>query len=157
MQEDFKRGLYTIIDGPFYHGNDIYVGNYVHIRPDVYIGNRSEIRDFCFIAQGVSVGDNTRIFQYANIGAGTKIGNNCFIGLGVATLNDKHIAWPDKGDWIPNPPIIEDYVRIGARAIIMPGVALRTGSRIGAGAIVTKSTEPGKTYAGTPARLIKLK
>ena len=154
MSENFKQGLYSIIEKPFKYGNHVYIGNYVHIRPNVIIGNNSEIRDYCFIAGDVSVGFNTRIYQYANIGFGTKIGNNCFIGLGTCTLNDKEISYPLKGDWKPEPVIIEDNVRVGVKVIIMPGVVIAEGSRIGAGSIVTKNTLPGRTYAGVPARVI---
>lgn len=155
MPKDIKQGLYTIIENPFDCAENVYIGNYVHIRPNVIIGNNSEIRDYCFIAGNVSIGFNTRIYQYSNIGFGTKIGNNCFIGLGTCTLNDKEIAYPIKGDWKPEPPIIENNVRIGVRSIIMPGIVIAEGTRIGAGSIVTKNTLPEKTYAGIPARIVK--
>ena len=51
----------------------------------------------------------------------------------------------------PNAAIIKHNVRIGARSVIFPGVTLAKGCRIGAGSVVTKSTEPYKTYKGVPA------
>jgi len=155
MPKNFKQGLYSIIEELFTFGKNVYIGNYVHIRPNVSIGSNSEIRDYCFIAGNVFIGFNTRIYQYSNIGWGTKIGNNCFIGLGTCTLNDTKIAYPVKGNWEPTPPTIEDNVRIGARSIIMPGITIAEGTIIGAGSIVTKNTISGKTYVGSPARLIK--
>ncbi len=48
--------------------------------------------------------------------------------------------------------IIEDDVWIGGHVSVLPGVTLRRGSVIGAGAVVTKSThEPYAVYAGVPA------
>jgi acetyltransferase-like isoleucine patch superfamily enzyme len=143
-------GKYTIIDeGTVIHHN-AWIGNHVHVRPYVSIGNESEIRDYCFLAEGCRIGENTRIFQYSNIGGGTVIGNNCFIGPRVTTTNDKEISYPNT-IWEKKPPIIEDNVRIGACAVILPGVIVREGSRIGAGAVVTRSTKPGLTYKGNPA------
>jgi acetyltransferase-like isoleucine patch superfamily enzyme len=53
--------------------------------------------------------------------------------------------------------VIEDDVWIGAGAKILDGVTLRKGSVIGAGAVVTKSTESYGVYAGVPAKLIKFR
>ncbi|TAH24859.1 MAG: hypothetical protein EAZ07_08700 [Cytophagales bacterium] len=46
---------------------------------------------------------------------------------------------------------------IGAGAIILPGVNLGDGTIVGAGSIVTRSTENFSVVAGNPARLIKFR
>lgn len=153
----FKTGRYCVIDEPIIIGKDVFIANYVHIRPDVKIGDKSEIRDHCFLAEGCKIGRNTRIMQYSNIGAWTSVGDNCFIGVRVTTTNDHDISYPKSpsGHWKCEPPIIEDNVRIGSGAIILPGVTLAKNSRIGAGAVVTKSTESGFTYIGSPAKKVE--
>jgi len=50
--------------------------------------------------------------------------------------------------------VIEDYVFIGPRAIILPGVTIGKGAVVAAGAVVTKSVEPHTIVAGVPAREI---
>ncbi len=52
------------------------------------------------------------------------------------------------------PVVIEDYVFIGTRAMILPGVTLGKGSAVGAGAVVTKSVPPFTVVAGVPAKPI---
>lgn len=47
--------------------------------------------------------------------------------------------------------IIQDYVFIGPRAIILPGVTLRKGAVVGAGAVVTKDVEEFAVVGGIPA------
>jgi acetyltransferase-like isoleucine patch superfamily enzyme len=50
---------------------------------------------------------------------------------------------------------IEDDVWIGANVIILPGVTIAEGSIVGAGSVVTKSTEPYSINVGNPSKLIK--
>jgi len=44
---------------------------------------------------------------------------------------------------------------VGERVSVLPGVALADGCIVGAGSVVTRSTEPYGVYAGNPARLIR--
>lgn len=50
---------------------------------------------------------------------------------------------------------IEDYVWIGTRAIILPGVTLGKGAVVGAGSVVTKDVPPFTFVAGNPATKIR--
>lgn len=51
--------------------------------------------------------------------------------------------------------IIEAYVWICSRSIVLPGVRCAEGSVLGAGAIASKNLMPWSVYAGNPAKLIK--
>jgi acetyltransferase-like isoleucine patch superfamily enzyme len=56
----------------------------------------------------------------------------------------------------PEPPIvIEDDVWIGARAILLAGVRVGTGSVIGAGSVVTRDVPPYSVAAGSPCRVLR--
>ena len=44
---------------------------------------------------------------------------------------------------------------IGADVTLLPGIRIADGCVIGAGAVVTKNTEPDGLYAGNPAHRIK--
>lgn len=60
----------------------------------------------------------------------------------------------------PNAPLKTASITIGAdafiglRAIVLPGVTIGIGSLIGAGAVVTRDTDPWGVYGGNPARRI---
>ena len=61
-------------------------------------------------------------------------------------------------DWSLHPckPIkLSQGCWIGARAIILKGVAIGTQSVVGAGSVVTKNVDPYSIVAGNPARVIK--
>lgn len=50
---------------------------------------------------------------------------------------------------------VEDDVWIGANVVVMPGVTIKKGSVIGAGAVLLHDTEPFSIYAGVPAMMIR--
>jgi acetyltransferase-like isoleucine patch superfamily enzyme len=50
--------------------------------------------------------------------------------------------------------VIEDDVWIGIGAIILKGVLVGRGARVGAGAIVTSDVPPEATVVGNPARVV---
>lgn len=150
-------GDYCILESPHYFGKGVYIGNYVHVRPEVRIDDYSEIRDHVFLAEGCSIGRNTKIFQFTNICAGAIIGENCFIAGGVMFANDREMTYPLKPgqEWLNSPPIVQNNVRIGINATILPGVIIKEDCKIGAGAVITKDTTAGCTYVGNPASAVE--
>ncbi|MBP3367307.1 MAG: hypothetical protein J6K96_10035 [Treponema sp.] len=52
-------------------------------------------------------------------------------------------------------PVIGDNVNMGVHSIVIGNIKIADNCVIGAGAVVTKSTEPNCVYAGVPARKIK--
>ena len=53
------------------------------------------------------------------------------------------------------PIVVGDYVYIGVRSIIMPGVTIGNNCIIAAGSIVTKNVPNNSVYGGIPACFIK--
>ena len=51
--------------------------------------------------------------------------------------------------------IIEDNVWIGAKVVITSGCKIRSGTVIGAGAVVTKDFPENSIIGGVPAKLIR--
>ncbi len=52
------------------------------------------------------------------------------------------------------PVIIEDYVWISCRVVILPGVTIGEGAVVAAGAVVTKDVAPYTIVGGVPAKEI---
>lgn len=130
--------------------NIIPVGKDCRIMRKVYIGD----------GNNVSIGDNCRINESTRLD-NVKIGNNVLIARESIILGKMHefadveLPVSQQGEREVKTTIIEDDVWLGLRVIVLPGVTLRTGSIIGAAALVNRSTETFGIYAGIPARLIK--
>lgn len=117
-----------------------YIGKYTRI------GKGTKIGAFCDIGKHVVIGENCNIQCHVSISNECKIGNNVFIGPGARLLNDKYM-----NNQI-TPVIIEDNVRIGGGAIILPGIHISFGAVIGAGSVVTKNISKITVVYGNPAK-----
>jgi acetyltransferase-like isoleucine patch superfamily enzyme len=104
---------------------------------------------------GVAIGRNSQINRNCTIDirSGLTIGDNVTISPEVMILGGSHDVndptFPDVDD---GPVTIEDYVFIGSRAMILPGVTIGRGAVVTAGAIVTKDVAPMTVVAGVPAK-----
>lgn len=109
-----------------------------------------------FDPRHIRVGEGT-IIGYATFIDGrdkVTIGNHVDIASEVMIYNSEHdISSPDFAP-ILAPVKIGDYVFIGPRAIILPGVTIGDGAVIAAGAVVTKDVEPATIVGGVPAKVI---
>ena len=83
------------------------------------------------------------------------IGENVSISQEVMILSADHDM--DAPDFAGRelPVTIADYVWIGSRATIMPGVSIGRGAVVAAGAVVTKNVAPFEVVAGVPAKVIR--
>lgn len=79
------------------------------------------------------------------------IGNHVDIATDVMIYNCEHDVRSLDFHAVPAPVVIEDYVFIGPRAIILPGVTIKKGAVVGAGAVVTKNVEEYSIVGGVPA------
>lgn len=72
-----------------------------------------------------------------------------FVGKFYRTVKLEEKITPDKD------VIIEEDCWVGVNVTLLPGVVIRRGSTIAAGAVVTKSTPPYSLSAGVPCRFLK--
>lgn len=135
-----------------------------HIRRLIYraggihIGKGSTIHMYArfYDPRNISIGEDTVIGENAVLDGRAKltIGNHVAFASNVMVYNSKHDI--DDPDFTPvnSTVTIEDYVFVGPRAIILPGVKIGRGAVIAAGAVVTKDVAPFSIVAGVPAKSI---
>ncbi len=134
------------------------------------------VRWFCYYLAGVKMGKGTHLhmgtqfFNPANIsiGEGTIVGQNAFldgrdklrignhvdIASDVMIYNSEHNLNAKDFAAIQEPVEIGDYVFIGPRSIILPGVKIGKGAVVAAGAVVTKNVDDFAIVGGVPAKVI---
>ncbi len=84
-----------------------------------------------------------------------RIGNNVSIAGEVRIFTMEHdIDSPDFTEKAGE-VVIDDYVVIGTRVTILPGVRIGKGAVIASGAVVTKDVEPFTVVGGVPAKFIR--
>jgi acetyltransferase-like isoleucine patch superfamily enzyme len=121
-------------------GDDCFVGPFTEIQKGAVIGARTRVQSHAFVCELVTIGED------------------CFVGHGVMFINDTCATGaPAQGNkelW--RETAIGNRVSIGSNATIMP-VRIVDDVVIGAGSVVTRDIMAAGSYAGNPARLLKLR
>lgn len=104
----------------------------------------------------VSLGEGTIIGDHAFLDGRDllAIGNYVDIASEVMLWNAEHDVHAEDFHAITAPVVIEDYVFIGPRAIILPGVRIGRGAVVAAGAVVSKDVSEMSIVGGVPAKEI---
>jgi maltose O-acetyltransferase len=130
---------------------------YLQLVLRIPIGKGSAIHMGCFFAgRHVRIGDHSIINRNCHLDGRESIviGNNVSIAQDTCILSMSHDAQSDNFEPVRRETIIHDYVWVGIRAIILPGVELKKGCVVGAGSVVTKSVSELSIVAGAPAKVI---
>jgi len=119
----------------------------------------------CIFLRGFRIRDPRNI----QMGKLVNVNQNCMFDSrgGTITIGDYVDIAPEVNIWTlqhdpqdsrfatsGGPVMVEDFVWIGNRAIVLPNVKLGRGCVVAAGAVVTKDVQPWTIVGGVPARPI---
>src|SRR3989338_7943968 len=116
----------------------IHMGARFYYPPGVRVGQGTVIGDHCFLDGRAPL----------------KIGSHVDIASQVLIYNSEHDINSEDFDPIYGEVEIGDYVFIGPRATILPGVKIGKGAIVAAGAVVTKDVPDFAIVGGVPAQVI---
>ncbi|OGG11291.1 hypothetical protein A2Z00_02300 [Candidatus Gottesmanbacteria bacterium RBG_13_45_10] len=106
------------------------------------------------------VGSENKFFQYLRDFINPRerpltIGNNVSIAGEVRMYTMQHDVDDPQFKEVGAPVVIDDYVVIGTRVTILPGVHIGKGAVIASGAVVTEDIPPYTVVGGVPAKFIR--
>lgn len=119
-------------------------GSTLHTGVRVYDPRNISVGDGSIIGYGVFIDGRDKV----------RIGNHTDIASEVMIYSSEHDIHASDFAPISAEVKIGDYVFIGPRAIILPGVKISDRAVVAAGAVVTKDVEPGAIVGGVPAKVI---
>lgn len=134
-----RRFFYRLAGVKIGNGSTIHMGACFYDPKNIVIGEDS------IIGEGVVLDGRDKLI----------IGDHVDIASEVMIYNAQHSVQSQDFRAVTAPVNIEDYVFVGPRAIILPGVRIKKGAVVGAGAVVTKDVEQFTIVGGVPAKLIK--
>lgn len=131
-----------------------------HLGKHVYFNS-----SVCFYhSEKISISDNVHIQENCKFfgGGGIQIGEGSIFAHEVQILTQNHNYDASDLEFLPydgrnvNKPVeIGEYVWIGMRVTILPGVRIGDGAVIAAGAVVTKDVPECAIVGGNPAKVLK--
>lgn len=158
---------------PLQIGDDVFIGAqtviYVGARlaDKVFVADLASIREEVILEEGVIVGRGVTIENRCRVGEYTKIETEayitaysvieerCFIAPMVCMANDNYLGRTEERFKHMRGPHIKRGARIGANAVILPGISIGEEAVVGAGSVVTREVPPYQTWVGVPARYLR--
>ena len=127
------------------------LGDHCFVREDSVVGQGTTLGRGASIERGVVVGTDVVIRRGAILTNGCEVGDRVYVGEYVVTTNDDTMGRHDSST--PNvAPVLRAGCRIGARAVLTPGITVGESAWVKAGSVVTRDVAPGALVGGIPAR-----
>lgn len=129
-----------------------FFGDLATVRENVTIGEGTIIGRGATIENKVTIGKKTKIETNAYITAFSTVEDYCFIAPCVVFANDNYLGRTEERKKYFKGPHVKKGARIGAGAVLLPGVTVEEDGLVAAGSVVTKDVYARQTVVGVPAK-----
>jgi UDP-2-acetamido-3-amino-2,3-dideoxy-glucuronate N-acetyltransferase len=130
------------------------VGDQAYIRERAVIGRESVVGRGSAVENDVAIGARVRIQTDCYVTAFTDIEDEAFVAPRVTTANDASAGRRQRGEQLRGPRL-RRHCRIGAGAVLLPGVEIGEEAFVAAGAVVTRDVPARALVMGVPARVVR--
>jgi acetyltransferase-like isoleucine patch superfamily enzyme len=129
------------------------IGDQSQVRERAVVGARTVVGRGSTVDFGARVGERVSIQTLVYVTAGSIVEDDVFLGPGVVTTNDDTMGRHPRGEPLSG-PVLKRACRVGAAAVLTPGVVVGEEAFIAAGAVVTRDVAARDVVMGVPARAV---
>jgi UDP-2-acetamido-3-amino-2,3-dideoxy-glucuronate N-acetyltransferase len=136
-------------------GAGVIVGDQACVRERCELAGDVVIGRGALVENDVSVGGRTKVQANAYVTAYSTLDEDVFIAPCVVTANDNFMGRTERRHELRQGPTIRRGARIGAGAVLLPGIEIGEEAFVGAGAVVLHDVPARAVMVGNPARRIR--
>jgi len=136
-------------------GKGLIVGDQACVRERCDLGDDVVIGRGAFVENDVLIGARTKVQANAYLTAYSTLEEDVFIAPCVVTTNDNFMGRTERRHALRKGPTIRRGARIGAAAILLPGIEIGSEAFVGAGAVVLDDVPSRAVMIGNPARKLR--
>jgi UDP-2-acetamido-3-amino-2,3-dideoxy-glucuronate N-acetyltransferase len=133
-------------------GAGVVVADNAGVRERVFIGAGSVIGRNAYVEHDCVIGRKCKLQTNVYITAYSVLEDYVFIAPGVVTSNDNFAGRTAERFQHYKGITVKRGGRVGAGAVVLPGVVIGADALVGAGSVVTRDIPPGQIWYGVPAR-----
>jgi acetyltransferase-like isoleucine patch superfamily enzyme len=135
-------------------GERVILGDGCFVRERCTVGPGTVIGRACSVDNDVQIGARVKVQTNAYLTARTVVEDDVFVAPGVITTNDNTMSRHAPGD-APYGSVLRRACRIGAGAVILPGIEIGEEAFVAAASIVTRAVAARTLVMGRPARVVR--
>jgi len=148
-------GALSVIYAGTVLAEEVFVADLASIRERCRLDRRVIVGRGATVENDVTIGESTKLQAEVYITALSTLEDHIFVAPAVATTNDNYLARTEERFKHRKGCVLRSGCRIGGGAVLLPGVEVGEEAVVGAGSVVTRAVPAMKVAYGVPARVVR--